>query len=368
MSFHDIYSQLDWYKIQTEIMQKSTLDVERALDRLVPNSLEDFKALVSPAAAPYLEAMASKSRSMTRRRFGNIMQMYIPLYISNECINSCKYCGFSRKNKFPRVSLSLEEVIEEAEAIKNMGFEHVLLVSGEKGKEDFQFIRKCIEALQSRFANISIEVPPLEISEYQLLIKEGLHSVYIYQETYGPNYAYYHPAGQKRDLKYRLLTPDRLGQAGINKIGLGFLIGLEDWRNEAVFLAAHLLYLNKNYWKTKTSISFPRLRSAFGEFQPNYEITDSELVQLVCAFRLLDENVELSLSTRETQVFRDNAFQLGFTAMSAGSKTNPGAYSLFHDNQDQFQIEDQRSAAEVASMISDSGYEPVWKDWFEGGL
>ncbi|MBU3916947.1 2-iminoacetate synthase ThiH, partial [bacterium] len=312
----------------------------------------------------YLEEMAAHSQKVTRRRFGNVVQLYIPLYLSNECVNSCKYCGFSKKNDVARITLSMDQVLSEAEVIKKMGFEHVLLVSGESKAADVSYLKSCIEVLQPYFANISIEVPPLSQQEYESLIEVGLQGVYVYQETYGPNYSTYHPKGKKSNFEYRLLTPDRLGAAGVYKIGLGVLFGLDDWRVDAWFSAAHLAYLEKTYWRSKYSISFPRLRSAAGSFQQAYEITDRELFQLICAYRVFDENVELSLSTRETELFRDNVFQMGITAMSAGSKTNPGGYSLFDDNLDQFQIEDHRSPQQVAAMITAKGYEPVWKDWF----
>ncbi|MBU2513420.1 2-iminoacetate synthase ThiH [bacterium] len=364
MSFLTCYRQYNWNSIQSDIYQKTPADVERVLSKRGSRTLEDFKILVSPAADCYLKEMAAISRLLTRQRFGNIVQMYIPLYLSNECTNSCKYCGFSKKNEIPRITLSIDQVLSEANVIKNMGFEHVLLVSGESKTVDVDYLKTCINILQPHFANISIEVPPLEQVHYESLIEAGLHAVYIYQETYGPEYSIFHPKGKKSDFNYRLLTPDRLGAAGVYKMGLGFLIGLDDWRTDAWFMAAHLDYLVKTHWRSKYCISFPRLRAAAGNFRPPIEISDRQLVQLICAYRIFDENVELSLSTRETELFRDHVFQLGITAMSAGSKTSPGGYSLFNDILDQFQVEDLRTPEQVTAMISAKGYKPVWKDWF----
>ena len=364
MSFIDVYKTLNWDSIQEEIYQKNSNDVELALSKPTGGTLEDFKALVSPAADPYLEALALKSQILTRQHFGNTIQLYIPLYLSNECSNSCVYCGFSRKNTIERLTLNLEEVLSEAAIIKNSGFEHVLLVSGESKSVDLDYLRRCLKALRPIFANISMEVPPMNETEYRSLVDEGLYAVYLYQETYGPKFSEYHPKGKKKDIALRLAAPDHLGAAGIHKMGLGFLIGLDDWRVDAWFTAAHLQYLERKYWRSRFSISFPRLRTAQGGFQPPIVMQDRQLLQLICAFRLFNEKVELSLSTRETELFRNSVLNLGITAMSAGSKTNPGGYGLYEENLDQFQVEDTRSPQQVAAMIASQGYDVVWKDWF----
>jgi 2-iminoacetate synthase len=240
-----------------------------------------------------------------------------------------------------------------------------LLVTGEANKTvGVDYLKNAIRLLKPYFANISIEVQPLEEDEYKALIEEGLYAVLVYQETYHKdNYKLYHPKGKKSNFDYRLATPDRLGCAGIHKIGLGVLIGLEDWRADNFFTALHLNYLEKNFWKTRYSISFPRLRPAEGLIEPKVAISDKELVQLICAWRIFNEEVELSISTRENEVFRNNIIRLGATTMSAGSKTNPGGYTVESESLEQFEIDDSRSVADIKRMIEQRGYKPVWKDW-----
>jgi 2-iminoacetate synthase len=362
--FPTIFQRYEWEAVKQSIYEKTAADVERALARS-SRDLEDFKALISPAAAPYLEAMAQLSHRLTIRRFGKVIQLYIPLYLSNECQNICTYCGFSFENKIRRRTLSAGELLTEAGVIKGMGYEHVLLVSGEANQTvGVDYFIKALQVVRPHFANISMEVQPLDQGEYELLIEEGLHTVLVYQETYHrEDYKLHHPKGKKSNFGYRLDTPDRLGKAGIHKMGLGVLIGLEDWRTDNFFTALHLGYLEKMYWKTKYSISFPRLRPHAGGVSPKVEMTDRELIQLICAFRLLDEEVELSLSTRESPLFRDHAIRLGITAVSAGSRTNPGGYAVDAGSLEQFAIHDDRSPAVIAEMIRRQGYEAVWKDW-----
>jgi 2-iminoacetate synthase len=364
MSFFETLNQNNWDDVKESIYAKNEQDVLKALCN-TPCNLEDFKALISPAAEPYIEEMAQKSMLETQKRFGKTIQLYAPLYLSNYCSNSCVYCGFSQKNKITRVTLSEEQILEEAKAIKKMGFDHLLLVTGEHQKEaGFDYLMRAIEILRPHFSQISVEVQPMSTEEYKQLIRVGLHAVYVYQETYHEeNYKNYHPAGKKSNFKYRLETPDRLGKAGIHKIGLGCLIGLEDWRVDIWNVALHLTYLEKHYWKSRYSISFPRLRPNAGGFQPNMEILDKELLQVICAFRLLNQEVELSLSTRETPTFRDNVFKLGVTAMSAGSKTEPGGYAVHTKALEQFEVSDQRSPKKVEEMLHKNQYEAVWKDW-----
>jgi 2-iminoacetate synthase len=364
MSFKNIIDSYQWDDVEQNIKAKTTSDVEIALGK-DKCSLEDFKALVSPAALPYLEVMAQKSNNLTLKRFGKTMQLYIPLYLSNICYNSCVYCGFSHKNNILRKILTDEEIIREAETIKSYGFDHILLVTGDSPKDaGVTYLQHAIRLVSPYFSHISCEVQPLEQSDYELLIAEGLTSVYIYQETYHKeNYPKYHPKGEKSDFYYRLDTPDRLGRAGIYKIGLGTLIGLEDWRTDSFFTALHLNYLERTYWKTKYSISFPRLRPFAGGFAPNIQMSDKELGQIICAFRIFNSEVELSLSTRESERLRDNLIHLGITAISAGSKTNPGGYAVEPQSLEQFEVSDNRTPLQIAEMLKKHGYEPVWKDW-----
>jgi 2-iminoacetate synthase len=364
MSFREEFDKYSWDEVHKLIYSKTAQDVERALASK-NSSLDDFAALISPAAAPYLENMASQSHSITRKRFGNTVQMYIPMYLSNECQNICTYCGFSFDNQLRRTTLTDAQILQEIEVIKSYGYDHILLVTGEANRTvGLEYFKHALEVIKPHFSNISMEVQPMDQSDYEALIEKGLYSVLVYQETYKEqNYKDYHPKGKKSNFNYRLDTPDRLGKAGIHKIGLGILIGLEDWRVDSWFCALHLQYLKKKYWQTKYSLSFPRLRPAVGYPDPNFIMTDKELVQLIAAYRILDENLELSLSTRETPKFRDNVIKLGVTSLSAGSKTDPGGYATHLEALEQFEVCDERTPAEVAEVIKSQGYEPVWKDW-----
>ncbi|WP_075342640.1 2-iminoacetate synthase ThiH [Tenacibaculum agarivorans] len=363
-SFKNIFNNYDWNSVMESILSKTSNDVERALasDK---RDLEDFKALISPAAKPYIEQMAQLSHQLTKKRFGNTIQMYAPMYLSNECQNICTYCGFSFTNKIPRRTLTDDEILKEVAFLKNKGYDHILLVTGEANRTvGVDYINNAIKLIKPHFSNITIEVQPLDQHEYELLIDNGLYAVLVYQETYHrEEYKKYHPKGKKSNFSYRLDTPDRLGKAGIHKIGLGALFGLEDWRADSFFTALHLKYLQKNYWKTKYSISFPRLRPHSGGLEPKVEMTDPDLVQLICAYRLFDEDVELSISTRESEVFRNHIVQLGITSISAESKTNPGGYAVEPQSLEQFEISDERSTEEVTAMLKEQGLEVVWKDW-----
>ena len=327
--------------------------------------LEDFNALISPAAAPFLEEMAQRSHQLTLERFGRVQQLYAPMYLSNVCSNVCTYCGFSATNRIPRKILNDAEILEEYRAIKAMGFDHILLVTGEANRQvGLEYLKNAFRLAREYFSSISMEVQPLEQSAYEDLVPSGLSSVLVYQETYHRSaYADYHLSGMKRDFDYRLDTPDRLGRAGVKKIGLGALYGLDDWRTDTFFVALHLKYLERKYWKTRYSVSFPRIRPHEGDLHPKSIMTDRDLVQVICAYRLLSQELELSLSTREHQSFRDHAIRLGITTMSAGSKTNPGGYRVDPKTLEQFEISDERTPAEVAAMLRSNGYETVWKDW-----
>ncbi|QWX84591.1 2-iminoacetate synthase ThiH [Cellulophaga sp. HaHaR_3_176] len=364
MSFKTTFEQYDWNTLEKEIYAVTTAEVAQILQK-EKIELEDFKALISPAAKPFLEQMAQRSNQLTKKRFGNTMQMYIPMYLSNECQNICTYCGFSMTNKIPRKTLTDAEILKEVTKIKSLGYDHILLVTGEANKTvGVSYIKHAIELIKNNFSNISMEVQPLDQEEYETLVAAGLYAVLVYQETYHEaTYKVHHPKGKKSNFHYRLDTPDRLGKAGIHKIGIGALFGLEDWRVDSFYTALHLRYLQKTYWKTKYSISFPRLRPFEGDVAPKVEMTDSDLVQLICAYRLLDEDVELSMSTRESEKFRDHIIHLGITSISAESKTNPGGYSVEPQSLEQFEISDERSTAEIKAMIQSQGYEVVFKDW-----
>lgn len=364
-NFQELFDSHSWEEVKQSIYQKTSREVENALQKTEKRDLEDFKALISPAAVPYLEEMALKSHQLTQKRFGKTIQMYVPMYLSNECQNICTYCGFSLDNKVHRRTLTSKEIQAEMETIKKMGYDHILLVTGEANKTvGVDYFIKTLELVRPRFSHISMEVQPLDQEDYETLIPLGLNTVLVYQETYHKeDYKKHHPKGKKSNFYYRLDTPDRLGKAGIYKMGLGVLIGLEDWRTDSFFTALHLDYLERTYWQTRYSLSFPRLRPFSGGLDPKVEMSDRELVQLICAYRIFNEEVELSLSTRETEKFRNHVIKLGITSISAGSKTNPGGYAVEPQSLEQFEISDERSPEEIAKMIQAQGYEAVWKDW-----
>ena len=369
--FKDIFNTYNWDEVKQSILAKTDADVLQALQKNKRN-LEDFKALISPAAIPYLEQMAQLSNDLTQKRFGKTIQMYVPLYLSNECQNICTYCAFSLDNKIKRKTLTDDEILQEVQAIKQMGYDHVLLVTGEANQTvGVNYLQHAIQLIRPYFSHISIEVQPLDQTDYETLLAEGLNTVLVYQETYHrDNYKTHHPKGKKSNFDYRLETPDRLGKAEVHKIGLGVLIGLEDWRADCFFTALHLHYLEKTYWKTKYSISFPRLRPIEVGTQGNSLMksftsfmSDKELVQLICAYRIFNQEVELSISTREDENFRNHVIKLGNTSMSAGSKTNPGGYVVTPQSLEQFEISDERTPKEMTKIIKQQGYEPIWKDW-----
>ncbi len=343
-------------------------DVERALSG--PTGTYNFDkllALISPAAENYLEEMAQSAHQLTIQRFGPTIRLYAPLYLSNYCTNSCSYCGFNKENKSKRTRLTIDQALEEADIIASEGFRDILLVSS----EDRQFISvdylvELAGKLREKFASISIEIYQLSSDEYARLFKAGIEGVTLYQETYDRQaYKYYHPAGPKSDYDNRLLTPEHIAAAGMREVGLGVLLGLTDWRIETLALTEHAHYLIKRYWQAHISFSFPRLRPALavGSSQFKHLLSDKNLVQMITALRLCFADAGLVLSTRERAQLRDHLIKLGITKLSAGSKTNPGGYSGRCQAVEQFEIDDNRSPAQVAAMIKQQGFEPVWKDW-----
>jgi 2-iminoacetate synthase len=368
--FSEELKKYDFDRVMASVPEIRDEDVERVLLKSGRKSPEDFLVLIAPAAGKYLGEMALKSREITLRRFGKALQLFAPLYLSNECKNICTYCGFSMDNKLPRRTLTPSEILREADAVKALGFDHVLLVSGEENhRVHTTYFLEAVRLLREKFSQISLEVQPLEQPEYAELVKEGMFGVLVYQETYNKKvYGHFHPKGKKSNFDFRVNTPDRIGMAGAKKTGLGVLLGLSDWRTDSYFAALHLQYLEKKYWQTRYSISLPRLRpidtesgrvdSVGGGF-----ISDRELLQLIFAWRIFNEELEISISTRESQMMRDFLIGMGPTSFSAGSKTNPGGYAVEPETLEQFSIDDQRSPEEFAQRIIEKGFDPVWKDW-----
>ena len=365
--FSEYLSQFDWDETTESIHAKTAADVEAALRR--PRcTVDDFMALISPAAEPYLEQMAQLSRHYTEKRFGRTVSMFIPLYLTNSCTNSCVYCGFHVANKMARTILTPQEMMREYEAIKQLGpFENLLLVTGENPvKAGVPYLAKALDLAKPLFSNLKIEVMPLETEEYRELTRHGMNGVICFQETYHrENYKIYHPRGKKSDFEWRVNGFDRMGLAGVHSIGMGVLIGLEkEWRTDLTMMARHLRYLQKHYWRTKYSVNFPRMCPAEnGGFQPNCIMSDRELAQLTFAMRIFDHDVDISYSTRERANFRDHMATLGVTTMSAGSRTEPGGYACYPEALEQFEVSDPRTVEEVADALRRMGVEPVWKDW-----
>jgi 2-iminoacetate synthase len=358
-------------------------------------SLADFAALISPAASEILETLGHRAHMMTQQRFGKVIRLFAPLYLSNECVNNCTYCGFSRDNPILRVTLSLDEVKREAEALQAQGFRNLLLVAGEHPKfVSSHYLRDCLAALHPDWPSLSLEVGPMETEDYRPLVAAGADGLVVYQETYDRKvYAEMHTAGPKRNFDWRLETPERAYAAGFRRLGISPLYGLADWRYEALSAAAHADYLLRNCWKAALTISTVRIRPCAGEFQALTHISDREMAQLICALRLMFPDVGIVLSTRETPKLRDGLMALGVTMMSAGARTEPGGYTgagrdkIHHTERGiikelasgasewapqeghatnatgQFNVADERPPGEVAARIRKLGYEPVWKDW-----
>jgi 2-iminoacetate synthase len=350
--------------------------------------LRRFEALIAPKSDSELEALAQEAHALTLKNFGRTMRLFAPLYLSNECINNCRYCGFSRDNPILRVTLSVEQVIAEARHLAREGFRHVLLVAGEHPKFVSQnYLADCTRALAPEFSSVSIEVGPMETADYLPIVEAGAEGLVVYQETYNrETYAELHTAGPKRDFNWRLDCAERGYAAGFRRLGIGALFGLCRWQEEALNLAAHVDYLLKHCWQAQITVSLPRLRPAAGEFHPPFSMSDRELAQLICALRITFPELGVVLSTRERAALRDALVPLGVTMMSAGSHTEPGGYTRqgteklhrtvrgrivapeFQDGEDavatgQFEISDDRSPAEVAASLQKRGIETVWKDW-----
>jgi 2-iminoacetate synthase len=350
--------------------------------------LQRFAALLRDKSDAELEAMAREAERLTRQNFGRTMRLFAPLYLSNECVNICKYCGFSRDNPILRVTLSVDQVETEARHLWAQGFRNVLIVAGEHPKfVGSDYLAQCTTRLREFIPAVSLEVGPMETIDYEPIVRAGAEGLVVYQETYDRvAYAELHTAGPKKDFDWRLDCPERAYAAGFRRLGIGALFGLAPWEEEALRLAAHVDYLLRHCWKSSLTVSLPRLRPAAGQFEPKHDFNDRALVQTILALRLCFPQIGIVLSTRETAVLRDRLVRLGITMMSAGSHTEPGGYTgageeSIHQTQrgkavavipsegehltatEQFAIADERSPAEVSARLRELGLEPVWKDW-----
>lgn len=374
-TFSEIFSAAKIEHAYERSLAAQDAEVRRILARGRATSLDEFALLLSPAASVHLETMCRLSQAATLRFFGRVIRLFAPLYLSNECVNICQYCGFSRNNPIPRITLSVDQVLREAQLIASRGFRSLLLVAGEHPKfVSNGYVEELIGRLVPILPSIALELGPLETDAYLPLVAAGAEGLVVYQETYHePTYRELHVAGPKKRFNWRMDTPERAYAAGFRRLGIGALYGLYDWRFEALAVAAHALHLHRACWKAQLNISLPRMRPAAGGYTPKYQMSDCELVQTIAALRLLLPHAGLVLSTREASTLRDGLIRVGITTMSAGSSTEPGGYSNHFDettwtpNSDQpgeqFHIADERPPEKVAAMIRRQGYEPVWKDF-----
>jgi len=365
MSFAEVLAQTPVERLAGFAMSATGGDVERALAK-PSRDLWDFAALIGPAASERLEDVARASRALTLRRFGRTVHMYAPMYLSNECLTTCTYCGFAKDLPIARKTLSVEQSLNEGRFLHARGYRHVLLLTGEHQKlTGVDFLCEHIRALSDLFPQISVEVQVWDEDGYRRLADAGCDGVVIYQETYNPDaYARFHLAGKKRDYEFRLEGPERAARAGIRRLGIGALLGLhEPWREDAIAVAVHALHLLKVAWRQELSVSIPRIRPSASGYSPEHPVTDRELAQLICALRLLLPDVGIVMSSREAPGFRDRLVELGVTHTSAGSHTDPGGYTEPGEAEGQFEVNDTRSPEEVADALRALGYEPVWKDW-----
>ncbi len=364
MSFYSELGKWNHERISRIIESSGAVEVERAL-RCDTLGVEDLCALLSPAAADYLEEMASRAQDITLRHFGKSVELFTPLYLSNFCVNGCTYCGFSATNEIERGRLELNEVEREAESIASTGLRHVLLLTGESPAESpVEYIAGCIRRIRDLFDSISVEIYPVDEDGYRQLVDAGCDGLTIFQEVYDEAlYAQYHPRGPKRDFRYRLDAPERGCRASLRTVNIGALLGLGSWRSESFLTGVHAAWLQRNYPGVSIGLSLPRMRPHAGSFVPAHSVSDRELVQIMCAMRIFLPRVSITISTREREWMRDNCAGIGMTRMSAGVSTGVGGRTIAEKSSGQFDISDARSVDEICAMLTQKGFQPVLKDW-----
>ena len=340
--------------------------VERALRSDEPGERE-LAALLSPAAGHQLEALARRAQALTRRHFGRTIQLYAPLYLSNYCSGGCAYCGFASDRSTPRHKLTPDELESELSALRAMGIEEILLLTGERSPEvDFAAVRGSVERAARRFPRVSVEVFPMSREEYHELTLAGCTGVTLYQETYDPaRYDQLHRWGPKRDYAARLEGPACALGGGMRTVGLGALLGLGDPVFDMLCLYRHARFLRSRYWKAGVAISFPRVCPQAGGYQPAFPVDGNRLAQIICAFRIALPDVPLVLSTRERPTFRDGMAGVGICQMSVASRTTVGGYGhdVPEDEAGQFDTNDPRDVPTFCAMLRARDLEPVFKNW-----
>jgi 2-iminoacetate synthase len=365
MSFLELLQQYPRPAVEEMFAAVTPARIDRALAR-EHLEFEDFVALVSPGVSDdQLEVMAGRAHRLTCRRFGRIILLYAPLYLSNECCNGCRYCGFNADNRLPRRTLTPTEIEREARILHDIGFRHLLLLTGEAPRvAGIDYLEDAVRRIKPYCGSISIEVFPMDRAGYERMVSAGVDGLTLYQETYDRElYRELHPYGPKSSYEFRLQAPEAAGAAGFRRLGIGALLGLGDPLRDIFYTALHARYLVRRFWRTQVTVSFPRLRPAEGGFKPYAEVSNRQLTQFICALRLFIPDAGLVLSTREEASLRDHLLPLGITQISAGSCTAPGGYGEREEAGEQFATSDRRSPAEIARRLAAAGYEAVWKDW-----
>lgn len=343
-------------------------DVREALSHAEDGhaDLNDFLALLSPVAGNMLEDMAQVANRLTVFNFGKSVSIFTPLYISDVCQNQCRYCGFNAKNGQKRRHLEVDEAILEASVIASLGFKHILLLTGDARKlSSPAYIGKVAAGIKADFASIGIEVYSMSQEEYEALIGNGVDSMTMFQETYDPElYAWLHPVGPKRDYHYRLEAPGRAARAGMRSIGIGALLGLNSFEQDAFATGLHAWWLQRNFPEVEISVSIPRICPHEGEFEVTHGVNDRQLAQYVTALRCFLPRAGITCSSRESAYMRDHLIPLGVTRVSAGVSTAVGgrATADLH-NPGQFEISDSRSLEQMITDLASHGYQAVLKDW-----
>ena len=364
MSFIDTLPHLDSSKLSELFYREYSTDYIQSICQKESITYLDFLALLSPSAEKCLFSLARKSHQLTQQHFGKTIQLFVPLYLSNECTNTCLYCGFNKFSSIERHTLNESEIHEEMKILKDKGFSHLLLLTGESPeKVGLDYVCKAIRIAKQYFSSVSLEIFPTTLNGYKELYSAGATGLTLYQETYHQQtYACLHPSGPKADYANRLLAPERALRAGFRQIGLGALLGLYDWRHELAYLASHAKFLMKTFWKTQISISFPRVCASVQSLAIQYPVSDRHLAQMIFAIRCFLPFAEIVLSTRESAVIRDSLIHYGVTRISAESHTNPGGY-INSNSGEQFRVSDVRSLKEIMLTLNNHGFDPILKDW-----
>ncbi|KEH89305.1 thiamine biosynthesis protein ThiH [Clostridium novyi A str. 4540] len=345
----------------------TAMDVRRALNH-DSRTIEDFAALLSPAATPFLEEMAQLAQMETRKHFGNSVYMFTPLYLANYCENYCIYCGFNCHNKIRRAKLNFEEMEKEMKAIAETGLEEVLLLTGESRKmSDVKYIGEACKIARKYFKMVGLEVYPMNSDEYEYLQDCGADFVTVFQETYNSDkYETLHLAGHKRIFPYRANAQERALKGGMRGVGFAALLGLDDFRKDAFATGLHAYLLQRKYPHAEIAFSCPRLRPIINNDKINpKDVHEPQLLQVIIAYRLFMPFASITISTRECKRFRDNVIGIAATKISAGVSTGIGSHA--EDSKevgdDQFEIADTRSVKEVYNAIKERGLQPVANDY-----